>query len=34
MMRHLMEYMKGERIDADTGTLHLAQTAWNMITML
>ncbi len=29
-----MEYMKGERIDADTGTLRLAQMAWNAITML
>lgn len=34
MMRHLMEYMKGERIDADTGAYHLAQVAWNAITML
>lgn len=34
MMRHLMEYMKGERIDADTGALHLAQVAWNAIAML
>lgn len=34
MMRHLMEYMKGERIDADTGCFHLAQVAWNAIAML
>lgn len=34
MMRHLMEYIKGERIDADTGAYHLAQVAWNAITML
>lgn len=34
MMRHLMEYMKGNRIDADTGALHLAQVAWNAIAML
>lgn len=32
--RHLMEYLKGERIDADTGCFHLAQYAWNAITML
>lgn len=34
MARHLMEYLKGERVDADTGCLHLAQVAWNAITML
>lgn len=34
MMRHLMEYIKGERIDADTGCFHLAQVAWNAIAML
>lgn len=32
--RHLMEYLKGERVDADTGCLHLAQYAWNAIAML
>lgn len=32
--RHLMEYMKGERIDSDTGCFHLAQCAWNCIAML
>ncbi|GEM_PF-2098963 len=32
--RHLMEYMKGERIDSDTGAFHLAQCAWNCIAML
>lgn len=32
--RHLMEYLKGERIDADTGCFHLAQYAWNAIAML
>lgn len=34
MMRHMMEYMKGERIDADTGCFHLAQVAWGAIAML
>lgn len=34
MFRHLMEYMKGERVDSDTGCFHLAQCAWNCITML
>lgn len=34
MFRHLMEYMKGERIDSDTGAFHLAQCAWNCIAML
>ena len=32
--RHLMEYMKGERVDSDTGCFHLAQCAWNCIAML
>lgn len=34
LMRHLMEYMKGERVDADTGSWHLAQVCWNAIAML
>ena len=34
IFRHLMEYMKGERIDSDTGCFHLAQCAWNCIAML
>lgn len=34
MFRHMMEYMKGERIDSDTGAFHLAQCAWNCIAML
>lgn len=34
MFRHLMEYMKGERVDSDTGCFHLAQCAWNCIAML
>ena len=33
-LRHLMEYEKGERVDADTGCSHLAQFAWNAIAML
>lgn len=33
-LRHLLEYEKGERVDADTGCLHLAQFAWNAIAML
>lgn len=32
--RHMMEYIKGERIDSDTGCFHLAQCAWNCIAML
>ena len=32
--RHLLEYEKGGRVDADTGCLHLAQFAWNAIAML
>lgn len=34
MLRHMMEYMKGERIDKETGCYHLAQMAWNCIAML
>lgn len=34
MLRHLMEYEKGNEIDEDTGCLHLAQVAWNAISML
>lgn len=34
MMRHLVEYEKGDQIDSDTGCLHLAQVAWNAIAML
>lgn len=34
MFRHLIEYMKGERVDSDTGCFHLAQCAWNCIAML
>lgn len=34
MFRHLMGYMKGERVDSDTGCFHLAQCAWNCIAML
>lgn len=34
MFRHLMEYMKGNKTDSDTGCLHLAQVCWNAIAML
>lgn len=34
MFRHLMEYMKGNKIDSDTGCMHLAQVCWNAIAML
>lgn len=34
MLRHLVEYEKGNRIDPDTGCMHLAQVAWNAIAML
>ena len=32
--RHIMQYMKGEKIDTETGCYHLAQAVWNMIAML
>lgn len=34
MFRHLLEYEKGNKIDADTGCQHLAQVAWNAIALL
>ena len=34
MLRHLVEYEKGNSIDKETGCLHLAQVAWNAIAML
>lgn len=34
MLRHLLEYEKGNTIDKDTGCYHLAQVAWNAIAML
>lgn len=32
--RHIMEYMKGEKFDKETGCYHLACAAWNIIAML
>ena len=34
LFRHLLEYEKGNKIDEETGCLHLAQVAWNAIAML
>lgn len=34
MLRHLVEFEKGNVIDPDTGCHHLAQVAWNAISML
>lgn len=34
MLRHLLEYEKGNTIDKDTDCHHLAQVAWNAIAML
>lgn len=34
LFRHLLEYEKGNKIDSDTGCQHLAQVAWNAITLL
>lgn len=34
MLRHLLEYEKGNKIDEETGCMHLAQCAWNCIAML
>ena len=34
LLRHLLEYEKGNKIDEDTGCQHLAQVAWNAIALL
>lgn len=34
LLRHLLEYEKGNRYDEETGCAHLAQVAWNAIAML
>lgn len=34
MLRHLVEYEKGNEFDPETGCHHLAQVAWNAIAML
>ena len=34
LLRHLMEYERGNRIDEETGCMHLAQVAWNAIAIL
>mgnify|MGYP004443701135 FL=1 len=34
LLRHLVEYEKGNPTDVDTGCLHLAQVAWNALAML
>lgn len=34
MLRHLLEYEKGNEIDEETGCRHVAQVAWNAIAML
>lgn len=34
LMRHMMAYLKGERIDPESGLQHLAQVTWNAIAML
>jgi hypothetical protein len=34
LMRHMMSYLRGERIDPESGLQHLAQVTWNAIAML
>lgn len=34
LLRHLVEYEKGNTVDEETGCKHLAQVAWNAIAML
>lgn len=34
LLRHLVEFDKGNEIDEETGSLHLAAVAWNAIAML
>jgi hypothetical protein len=33
-MRHLLALGRGEETDVDTGCLHLAQAAWNLLASL
>jgi hypothetical protein len=34
MMRHMMEFEKGELVDKESGIEHLAHMAWNAIALL
>lgn len=34
LLRHLLEFEKGNEVDEETGCLHVAQVAWNAIAML
>lgn len=34
LLRHLVEWRKGNAIDPETGCYHLAQVAWNAIALL
>lgn len=34
MLRHLVEFEKGNEIDEETGCRHLAQCVWNALAML
>lgn len=34
LLRHLVEFEKGNEIDEETGCLHLAQCCWNALAML
>jgi hypothetical protein len=34
LLRHLVEWRKGNEIDSDTGCKHMAQVAWNAITLM
>lgn len=34
LLRHLVEFEKGNEVDSNTGCKHLAQVAWNAIAML
>jgi hypothetical protein len=34
LMRHLVAWRNGERIDPDSGLKHLAQVAWNALALL
>lgn len=34
LLRHLVEFDKGNEIDEETGAFHLAAVAWNAIAML
>ena len=34
MLRHLLKHFSGEEVDLDSGQLHIAHVAWNVLAVL